>query len=58
MDRNQTPLDGLTRRRPRSILRERIAHGAPHGASGASALDVTTDDVVLDLQELARRRLG
>jgi hypothetical protein len=57
MDRNRTHLDGLTRR-PRSVLRERIADGGARTLGGGSSLEVDPELVVLDLQELARQRLS
>jgi hypothetical protein len=56
MDINWTSLEGLTRG-PRSDLLERIADGGAQPLEGGSSLDVDADVVVLDLQELARRRL-
>jgi hypothetical protein len=57
MDRNWSNLEGLTRR-PRSILRERIADGGAQRVPGGHPLDLDPDVVVLDLQELARQRLS
>jgi hypothetical protein len=57
MDRNRSNLEGLTRR-PRSILRERIADGGAQRLAAGHPLDLDADVVVLDLQELARQRLS
>lgn len=57
MDRNRTHLDGLTRR-PRSVLRDRIADGRAQQLAGGSTLEVDPNLVVLDLQERARQRLS
>jgi hypothetical protein len=57
MDRNWTHMEGLTRR-PRSVLRERIADGRAQRLGGGSSLEVDPELVVLDLQELARQRLS
>jgi hypothetical protein len=57
MNTNWSRLEGLTRR-PRSVLRERIADGLAQTNAGGSSLGVDADDVVLDLQELARQRLS
>ena len=57
MDRNWRNLEGLTRR-PRSMLRERIADGGAQRLAGGFSLDLDPDVVVLDLQELARQRLS
>jgi hypothetical protein len=57
MDQNRTHLEGLTRR-PRSVLRERIADGGARTLGAGSSLEVHPELVVLDLQELARQRLS
>jgi hypothetical protein len=57
MDRNRTHLDGLTRR-PRSVLRDRIADGRAQQLAGGSTLEVDPNLVLLDLQERARQRLS
>jgi hypothetical protein len=57
MDQNRTHLEGLTRR-PRSVLRERIADGRAQQLAGGSMLEVDPNLAVLDLQKRARQRLS
>jgi hypothetical protein len=45
-------------RHQESDLRDRIADGGARRLPGGSSLDVDASVVVLDLQELARRRLS
>jgi hypothetical protein len=56
MNASWTRLEGLTRR-PRSDLRARIADGGAQQLADGSSLGIDPDDVVLNLQELARQRL-